>query len=894
MRSVLSSTALLAALAIGGTAAPAAAQSSAAVDIPYERFVLDNGLTVIVHEDHKAPIVAVNIWYHVGSKNEEPGRTGFAHLFEHLMFNGSENYNDDYFRAIEPLGATDLNGTTNYDRTNYFQNVPTSALNAVLWMESDRMGHLLGAIDQEKLDEQRGVVQNEKRQGENNPYGRVGITITENTWPGGHPYSWSVIGSMYDLNAASLEDVQAWFRVYYGAANAVVVMAGDIDAETARTKAEQFFGDIPSGPPVTNQKRWVAPRTGSHRQIMQDRVPQARVYKVWNIPEWASADARYLDLVTDVLAAGKTSRFYRRLVYDDQIATDVAAFVSLREIAGQLQIRATARPGSDLAVVERALDEELQRFLAEGPTETELQRVKIRFRANFIRGIERIGGFGGKSDVLAANEVYGGSPDFYQTTLERVANATAEDLHEAAVRWLSDGVYILEVHPFPEHETIASTVDRSALPQPGAPPAARFPTLQRATLSNGLQIVLAERDAVPVVNMRLMLDAGYAADQFGIPGTGSLAMTMLDEGTENRTALEISEELAMLGATLGTGADLDMSTVFFSSLTENLDASLEIFADVVLNPSFPEQDFRRLQQQRLAQIQQEKVQPFGMALRVFPGLLYGEGHAYGNPFTGSGTEESVQQMTRETLAEYHEAWFRPNNATLVVVGATTMDEIRPKLERLFRNWRQGNVPQKNLGAVDHQRGSSVYIVDRPGAIQSVILAGHIAPPRANPNETAIEVMNTIFGGDFSSRINMNLREDKHWSYGAGSVVVDARGQRPFLVFAPVQSDKTKESMAEIAAELRGTQGARPFTTDELGFAQNTQTLTLAGSWETANAVAASIGEIVRFGLDDRFFETYADQVRGLTVRQISNAAEEMIRPDRIVWVVIGDLEQIEA
>jgi zinc protease len=883
---------LVGAAALVGWTNPLAAQT-AEVDIPYEKFVLDNGLTLIVHEDHKAPIVAVNVWYHVGSKNEKLGRTGFAHLFEHLMFNGSEPYNDDYFKVLEPIGATDLNGTTNNDRTNYFQNVPTPALDVALWMESDRMGHLLGAIDQAKLDEQRGVVQNEKRQGENQPYGRVRLAMAENTYPVGHPYSWSVIGSMEDLDAAALEDVQGWFRTYYGAANAVIAIAGDIEPQTAKEEVERYFGDIPSGPPIAKHETWIAKREGTHRQIMQDRVPQARVYKTWNIPEWGNVEARYLDLVTDVLAQGKTSRFYKRLVYDDQIATDVSAFVRLREIGGQLLIQATARPDADLAEVERALDEELTRFIDEGPTAEELARVKTQFRARFARGVERIGGFGGKSDVLAMNEVYGGRPDFYKLTLERVADATAEDLRGTAEKWLSDGAYILAVHPFPEYATMASTVDRSSVPEPGEPPVAKFPTFRRATLSNGLEVVLAERHAVPVVNLRLLVDAGYAADQFGAPGTASMAMSMLDEGTKTRTALEISDELANLGATLGAGSDLDMSTVFMSALTENLDRSLDVFADVILNPSFPEADFQRLKRQRLARIKQEKVQPVGMALRVFSKLLYGEGHAYGNPMTGSGTEESVQQMSRDDLMTFHETWFTPNNATLVVVGATTIDEIRPKLERLFRSWRAGNVPEKNLAVVPQKQQSAVYLLDRPQAIQSVIFAGHVVPPKSNPDEIAIETMNTILGGDFSARINMNLREDKHWSYGARSFLWDARAQRPFIVYAPVQSDKTKESMIEIAKELDDILGERPATGDELEFAKNSKTLTLPGQWETANAVAGSIGEIVRFGLDDRHFDTYAGKVRGLKLNQIQDAAGKVLRPGKLVWVVVGDRQKIE-
>src|SRR6266496_2851752 len=383
----------------------------APITIPYQRFILKNGLTLLVHEDHKAPIVAVNIWYHVGSKNERTGRTGFAHLFEHLMFNGSEHFNDDYIQPFERIGATDQNGTTNEDRTNYFENVPTTALDIALWMESDRMGHLLGVIDTARVNEQRGVVQNEKREGENQPYGKVDLLMTEGTYPAGHPYSWSVIGSMEDLNAASVDDVKEWFRTYYGPNNAVMVLAGDITPEAARRKVEQYFGDIPATPPIAKQDVWIARRTGSHRQVMQDRVPQARIYKEWNVPQFGSADADYLDMVTDVLAQGKTSRLYKRLVYDEQIATDVIAYADLREIGGQLVIRATAKPGGDLARVERAIDEELARFVRSGPTASELRRIKTQYRASFIRGIERIGGFGGKPDVLENYEVFKGNAD---------------------------------------------------------------------------------------------------------------------------------------------------------------------------------------------------------------------------------------------------------------------------------------------------------------------------------------------------------------------------------------------------------------------------------------------------------------------------------------------------
>lgn len=886
----------LAAILIGSGVVYAAEPGDllAGIDIPFQKFTLDNGLTLIVHEDHKAPIVAVNVWYHVGSKNEKPGKTGFAHLFEHLMFNGSEHYDDDYFKMLEPVGATDLNGTTNNDRTNYFQNVPTSALEVALWMESDRMGHLLGAINQEKLDEQRGVVQNEKRQYENQPYGKVDEIITENTFPKGHPYSWTVIGSMDDLAVASLDDVHEWFKEYYGAANAVLSIAGDVNTEEVKALVEKYFGDIPSGPPLTKQQAWVARRTGTHRGITSDRVPQARIYMVWNVPQEGTDEAVFLNLVSDVLSSGKTSRLYKRLVYEDQIATNVSAYIDAREIAGQFYIEATARPGEDLKKVEQAVVEELEKFLEKGPNVQELQRVKMQNIAGFVKGIERIGGFGGKSDILASNQVYNGDPAHYKADLELIQKATAKDLHETAKEWLSDGVYILEVHPFPEYATKETAIDRSTLPQAGESPEAKFPAFHRRKLDNGLELIVAERHSVPVVQMNLLVNAGYASDQFAAPGVASLAMNMLDEGTKKRNALEISEELILLGASLGSGSDLDVSSVSLNTLKATLDDALELYADVILNPAFPEQELERLRKQQLAAIQREKVTPIPMALRVFPKLIYGEGHAYSNPFSGSGTEEAVQKISVADLQKFHQTWFKPNNATLIVVGDTTMDELAPKIEKAFKNWQSGEFPKKNIGEVSKPEKTIIYLIDRPGSQQSFIIAGQIAPPKANPDEIAIETLNYTLGGSFTSRINMNLREDKHWTYGAGAVVIDARGQRPYIAYSNVQMDKTKESMQEIVKEMQGIAADRPPTEEELTVAKQSKTLTLPGEWETMGAVAGSLKEIVQYGLPDDYYTTYAQRIRNLTSDHVAEAARKIIQSDRLIWVVVGERAKIEA
>lgn len=863
------------------------------IDIKYEKFVLENGLTLLVHEDHKAPIVAVNIWYHVGSKNEKEGKTGFAHLFEHLMFNGSENNKEDYFQVMEKIGSTDMNGTTNNDRTNYFENVPTSALDVALWMESDRMGHLLGAVTQEILDEQRGVVQNEKRQGEDQPYGKVWELITKSTYPKGHPYSWTVIGSMEDLNAASLDDVKEWFKTYYGPSNAVIALAGDIDPQTALEKVKKYFGDIPAGPPIAKHQAWVPKMTGTHRQIMQDRVPQARIFKVWNVPQWGTKEANLLNLFSDILASGKTSRLYKRLVYDEQVATSVSSYIDDTEIAGQFYIDVTIKPGQDLSKVEKMIDEELAGLLKNGPTEKELQRIKTQYFAGFIRGIERIGGFGGKSDILASNMTYGGSPDYYKTTMNNVESATIKEITETANNWLSDGVYILEVHPFPEYQALTEGADRTKLPELGENPEVKFPAVERSTLSNGLKIVLAERHSIPVASFRLMVDAGYAADQKINPGTAKLTMDVMDEGTKKLNSLEISEQLSQLGAYLTTGSNLDYSTVSLNALKTNLDASLDLFADVILNPSFPENDFNRLKKNLLVSIQREKATPVQMGLRVFPQLLYGKNHAYGNPLTGSGTESSVNSITKDDLIKFRNNWFKPNNATLVIVGDVTMSEIKPKLEKLFKDWKSGDVPVKNVTDVELNKNSVVYIMDKPGSQQSIIFAGHVIPKRNSEDEIAIQSFQNIFGGVFTSRINMNLREDKHWSYGSFSILWGAKGQRPFFVYAPVQTDKTKESMIEIQQEIEGIINQKPITEEEFEKDKKNQTLSLPGSWETMDAVSGSITDIITYNLPDDYYSKYASLVESLSINEVQNAAGKILKHNQLVWVVVGDRAKIE-
>ena len=863
-------------------------------DIPYTKFVLPNGLTVLVHEDHKAPIVAVNTWYHVGSKNEKPGKTGFAHLFEHLMFSGSENFNFTYVNAMERIGATNLNGTTNNDRTNYFENVPTSMLDYVLFAESDRMGHLLPVLDQKKLDLQRGVVQNEKRQDENQPYGVTEQLLTENTYPAGHPYSWTVIGSMKDLDGASLADVQEWFKTYYGPNNVTLVIAGDITPQAAREKVEKYYGGIPPGPPIARQEVWIAKRTGTHRGWVQDRVPQARGYRVWNVPQYGSADEALLDLAAEVLGHGKTSRLYKRLVYKDHIATSATADDDTNEIAGQFDFTLTAKPGGDLSVVEKEADEELQKFLRDGPNEEELQLAKTQIFGRYARIMERIGGFGGKSDILARCQTFTGDPACYKTYLKRVQAATPATVKKAAVEWLSDGDYILDVDPFPTDLKAGEPIDRSKTPALGSAEALNLPPMQQATLSNGLKIVLAGRHTAPVVNFSLLVRGGYSSDPSSAPGTCSFAQRMLEEGTPTRDSLQIGEQLESLSANFNATANLDYSNVSLNALKLNMDQALDIYADLILHPTFPQKEFERLQKERLAAIQREKASPNAMVLRVLPTLLYGKGHPYDESFVGTGTAASVSKMTREDLAKFHETWFRPNNAMLLIVGDTTLAEITPKLEKLFATWKAGDVPAIEVTKVAEPQKDVVYVMDRPGSGQSIIVAAQLAPPYNSPDQIPLELVNDVFGGNFSSRINMNLREDKHWSYGVQSVVVRARNERPFLSFSPVQTDKTKEAMAELVAEYKNIVGDKPITEGELKDEQSNATLALPGSFETVQQLSGAYGNILQYNLPEDYYNGYTQKVLAVTPEQANEIARKYILPGHLVWLVVGDMSKVEA
>lgn len=862
--------------------------------IPHEKFVLDNGLTLLVHEDHSVPIVAVNVWYHVGSRNESRGRTGFAHLFEHFFFNGSENHPHGFREAMDDLGANNRNGTTNTDRTNFFEDVPVSALERTLFLEADRMGFLAGHISEEMLERERGVVQNEKRQGENQPYGRVFGEVVDTIYPYSHPYSWSTIGRMEDLDAATLEDVKEWYATYYGPNNAVLSLAGDITSERALALVKKYFDGIRPGPPLARAERWIPRLERDVRETMQDRAPQARIYRIYHLPPWSDPELDSLEMFASVLSGSKSSLLDRRLVYEKEIATQVSAGVWSKELASNLLVVATVKPGVDPAEVEREMDAVIASLVEKGPAAADLQRAQSRTLAEFVRGIERLGGFGGRSDVLAESMTYGGRPDAYLDRLEAMAKVTPADVKRAAAKWIGGAShYTMLVEPFPSLAAGESALDRSVVPALGDAPDVRFPEVQRAELSNGLDVILIERHSVPIVKMALAVDAGFAADPATAAGTASLALNLMDEGTKARDAFRISDELDALGAEISTGSSLDLSLVRLSALPMNLRPSLEIFADVVLNPAFPEEMVALEKKRRIAQIAQEKAQPSAIATRILPTLLYGEAHAYGKPFTGSGYEESVAAMTREDLASWHRTWFRPNASTLVVTGDVTMAELRPALEAALASWKPGETPRKQIGEVARSSGGKVYLIDKPGALQSVIVAAHVTEPGGAPDDLAIETVMRNFGGMATSRLNRNLRLDKHWSYGVGGSISAARGPRPFIVLGPVQTDKTKESILEIRSEILGVAGERPVKGEEFASIMRNMTMRLPGRFETLSALESAALEMVSYGYPDDYWSRYASRVRSLDEQQLAAAAERFIRPGEVTWIVVGDLAKIE-
>ena len=897
-----------------------------AVDIPYEAFTLDNGLRVIVHEDRKAPVVAVSVWYRVGSKHEPKGKTGFAHLFEHLMFNGSENAPGDFFEPLQQVGATDSNGTTNVDRTNYFETVPTGALDRALFLESDRMGHLLGAVTQEKLDNQRGVVQNEKRQGDNNPYGLLRYEIFENLFPTGHPYHHSTIGSMGDLDAASLDDVKKWFTDNYGPNNAVLVLAGDVNVATAKAKVQEWFGDIPRGPAVVMPSVSVPTLPAPLAKEVKDLIPTTRIYRMWAIPGLNDPEAVPLQMAMSVLGGLSSSRLDNALVRKDPVAVSVSAVAQPFEDAGILLVQADVKPGVDAKLVAERLDAEIASFLASGPTADELQRTAASYLAGTISGLESVGGFGGKAVTLAEGALYSNNPAYYKVELERMAKATPEQVKAVANKWLSRPAFSLTYTPGerteggenrggavtggkateaiqpdrywnealgdvgPDTGGASSFADRSQLPAVADLKALDFPAIERTKLQNGVELVFARRTTVPTVNVAVSFDAGYAADPRSALGTQSLMLSLMDEGTKNLDSIAFAEAKERLGAQIDATANADETVFSLFALKPNLQASLGLLADYIRNPAFDGKELERVRVQQLNRLKAELNNPSAIASRVLTPVLYGADHPYGIPPSGLGNAKAVAAVTRDELAAFHSAWIRPDNARIFVVGDTTLAEVKKQLDATLGQWQAPATakPVKHFEVAIPAPKPRILLFDRPKSPQSVILAGKVLDAKGGDELEVLRSANDIFGGNFLSRFNTNLRETKGWSYGVRSRISGDQDRLTWVAAAPVQADRTGDSIKELQSDLKSFLGDKGVTKEELERTINGSVRELPGSFETSGDVLGGLRQIVKFGRPDNYYETLPATYEAMTAAEIDAAARKALSTDDLVYVVVGD------
>jgi zinc protease len=888
---------LLLSLALAATwraAAQTGASQDAQLKINFEKYTLPNGLQVILHVDKKLPVVHVNEWFHVGSKNEKAGRTGFAHLFEHLMFQGSQNAVGEYFSFVEKLGASDANGTTNNDRTNYFATVPSGNLEALLWVESDRLATLADAMTKEKLDNQRDVVKNERRQSlENVPYGRAFKLLDENIFPAGHPYSWQVIGSHEDLTAASLEDVKDFFRTYYTPNNLSLVIAGDFDPAEAKRLVEKYFGNIPAGPPLDRPQWWIPKLDGEKIVEAYDRVPQERTYMAWPTPPIFRAGDAELDLTGSILSDGLSSRLSKILVYDKQLCTDVAAFQVSREISGMFVVMATARPGVPLAQVESIIAEEIARLAKTPPTAEELARAKAKWEFQFVTGLERIGGFGGKSDRLNQYNTFWGDPGRFEEDLARYRNATAEGVRETVARWINiNNRLLVHFHPETSGRESQSALDRTKQPAPGTDKLFEAPEVKSAKLENGMDVFVVERHEIPKVSVALATRAGSVTDPAGKEGTANLTAETLDRGTKTRKALEIEDDLGDLGTAFSGFAGREYSTASIEVIKRNLTQALPIFADVVRNPVFPDTEVDRERKLLLDTLAQQERDANALARRIRPMLTYGADHPYGRPFYG--LPRTVQQITRADLARFYETYWKPGGSALIFVGDITLAEATELARQHFGSWTGGAPPAVTIPEPRPMNPGKIILVDRQDAAQTVILAINAGPPRRTDDYFALRLADTVWGGVFGSRLNLNLREDKGYSYGVFSSQVFLSKAGVWWASGGVQTNKTKESLVEFIKELKMLAGQKPISETELADARLNRLRSYALQFETMGSIAGQIADLWAVGLPMSELRREPIETEKATLTAVNAAAQKYAIPERATLLLIGDLSKIEA
>jgi len=878
------------------------------ITIAVEKYSLPNGLEVILHEDHNLPIVAVNTWYHVGPANETPGRTGFAHLFEHMMFQSSGHVGEDQFiKYIEGAGASFINGSTSFDRTNYMEDLPSNQLEIALWLESDRMGFLLDRITETSLANQRDVVRNERRESiESQPYGIVEEELMHRLFPKGHPYYASIIGSHEDIQAANLADVRDFFKQYYCPNNASLVITGDFDKAKVKALVQKYYGTIPRGQDVPPITATTPPITEERRVTVTDKVELPKVSMAWITPPIFKPGDAEADVAADILGGGKSSRLYKSLVYEKQIAQSVSAYQQSFALGSVFEIEATAKPGHTAEELEAAIDAELAKLATEGPTPAEVAATQNSIYSNTISSIEHIGGDSGIADRLNSYNQHVHNPDFVNQDLARYAAITPEAVKRFAVEQLARDhrvvVYGLpgekklppdpETPPAPpkEEAKIESQEPwRNTVPQAGPAPQAKLPMPKRFTMPNGLTVFLVEQHKLPVVSATLAVRSGSAQDPAGLPGLASFAATMLDEGTSTRDALGIANELHGLGASLGTGSSLDGSSISCRSLKQTSSGTLAIFSDVALNPSFPEKDLERVRNDRITSLVQQRDNPNQIAGRVLWSCLYGPTHPYGHQPVG--TQESLTKISRDEIVGFYKSTYTPRNAALVLVGDLTEAEAKKLANEALGAWK-GPATEASRPQAGVTIASRVVIVDKPGSPQTALRVGQIGLMRSDPDFEKMDIANSVLGGLFSSRINLNLREEHGYTYGAFSALVGTRGQGPIFLGAGVRTDVTGASIEEILKEVRGIR-ERPITAEELKLAKDSNTRSLPAYFETTGSSAGTIANIYLYDLPLDYYQTLPGRIAAMTQADVQATANKCYAPDRMLVVAVGDRAKIE-
>ena len=918
MHKRLTVSVLLSAAIVAGALATSTAQSRAGTGgandvprLPVETITLSNGLKVMLSQEHRLPMVSVNLWYHVGPANEDAGRTGFAHLFEHMMFQCSKHVPcDSHLKLLEAAGASDLNGTTDYDRTNYFETVPSNQLELALWLESDRMGYLLDKVDQAALSNQQDVVRNERRQSvENQPYGMAEEALVQSLFPDGHPYYGNVIGSHADIQAAKLDDVKKFFRQYYAPNNAALAIVGDFDPAQTKKLVEKYFGTLKRGPEVPPITATTPKITSERRKVVPSRVELPRVYMAWiTSPIFKPGDAD-ADLASTILGGGRSSRLYKKLVYEKQIAQNVSATQQSLILGSVFQIDVTARPGHTVDEIEKAIDEELNAFRARPPDATELERARNTIETNIIGGLERLGGFGGIADRLNSYNHYLGTPDYLEKDIQRYRAVTPESIQAFAREQLQPNARVVvhavpgepQIDPGPPPATVTKTEGQGAesinpdepwrneMPKGAAAKPLQLATPMTATLPNGLTLILSERRGVPIVAANLVLRTGSDANPGRKPGLANFVAAMLDEGAGTRDALQIADEVARLGGSLTTGSSMDATTVSARSLAKNFPAMLDLIADVTLRPSFPAAEVERQRASRLAQLVQQRENPAQLAGQITAAALYGDEHPYG--YTEIGTEGAVKGMSRDDMQQFWRQNFVPNNAALVVAGDISMTDLRALVEKAFGGWMRGTPTKPAFGSPSTTQ-AKIIIVDKPGAPQTQLRVAAIGAARSSPDFRAMQVMNLALGGLFASRINMNLREEHGYTYGANSQFSFRKSAGPFQVASGVRTDVTAPAIGEIFKEIRGmTDKAMP--AEELAGAKSAMVNSLPGAFETASNAVGNFSNIFIYSLPLDYYSHYADQVNAVTSEQALAMAKKYLRPDRLVVIAVGDRAKIE-